>query len=224
MASSLLACPFCRELYEASEAELCPVCGVVLRPIADLPPSYEMREQQAAEWERTAPQDRALPWHHIGANRGWVIATNLVGLATFLAPWLILTKPEDVALTGLQLTSSKGFWFGGGAAAWFVNIPLVASRRTINQLRSVRIIVTLFSGLCTCQALLLLLLSPTESMVPVEYHWGWGFYASASLGLIAAGFSAFLGHHPQANEDSERTSSVSELPVEPESGEERTLH
>ena len=36
-AVGLVACPFCREMFEHTEAKQCPVCGMGLRNLADLP-------------------------------------------------------------------------------------------------------------------------------------------------------------------------------------------
>jgi hypothetical protein len=218
MASSLLACPFCREIYEVSEAESCPVCGVVLKQLHDLPPSFETREQLAAEWESTAPADRELPWWSLGRGRGALVVTSALGLAAFFAPWIVMTRPDLMTLSGFDLTGSRGFWFGGGAVGWFLNIPLVLSRRSINQMRSVRIIVTLFAGLTACQAALLWLLAPTDSLVPVAYDWGWGFHSSTALSAVGAllgvTFGGRMPEPPAAPLDPQKTE-----PDEP-----RTLH
>src|SRR5215472_6303561 len=36
---AIVACPFCREMFEEGEAERCPVCGMQLQPFEKLPPS-----------------------------------------------------------------------------------------------------------------------------------------------------------------------------------------
>ncbi len=220
MATSLLACPFCRELYESGEAETCPVCGVVLKPLADLPPSFEVREQMAQEWEQTHPADRKLPWLALGRNRGLLALGSALGLAAFFAPWIVLIKPELRSLSGFDLFSTRGFWFAGGALGWFINIPLVLSRRTINQMRGVRAVVILFCSLTACQALLLVLLSPTEAMVPLEYHWGWGLHVSAALSLLTSA----LGFRFGGNAPEESATEEAETDVAPASTESHTLH
>lgn len=77
--------------------------------------------------------------------------------------------------------------------SWLVMLPLVLSRRTITKMRGVRIILCLFSVTPVIQSLMLGLNAPTSELVPVEYHWGWGFYATAALGLLALPFAATFG-------------------------------
>ena len=189
----ILACPFCRELYGDDEVEVCPECDVLLRPLCDLPPSYEVREAEAAEWERTPPQDRLLPWHYFQRGRGVLLALALLGLGCSFAPWIELVKPQTVTLSGWDLATTRGFWFGGALASWLVMLPLVFSRRTITKMRGIRIILCLFSVTPTVQSLMLGLNAPTSELVPVEYHWGWGFYATALLGMVALPFAARFG-------------------------------
>ncbi len=193
MSTTLVACPFCRELYERGEAEMCPVCGVVLRPLHDLPPSFEAREQQAALWEQTAPDDRPLPLHHFGRGRALVLGCSLLGLGLFFAPWIVLTKPELITLSGFDLAGARGFWFAGGAVGWFIMLPLVITRRTINQMRGARLVITLFSSLTAFQALLLWALSPTDALVPLSYSWGWGFQASTVVSVVATALAMRFG-------------------------------
>ncbi len=193
MAKQLLACPFCRELFSQDEGDICPNCDIPLRPLAELPPSFEVREQQAIEWERTAPADRTLPWYYAARGRALMLVLSLLGLATFFAPWIVITKPEIANLSGFTLTASRGFWFGGGAVAWFISVPLIVTRRTVNQMRGVRIILTLFAATSACQVVLLYLNAPTKSVIPVAYTWGWGFYASAIVSLLAVPVAARFG-------------------------------
>ena len=40
-AGMLLACPFCREMFEEGEAKACPVCGMALTQFDKLPPSLD---------------------------------------------------------------------------------------------------------------------------------------------------------------------------------------
>lgn len=193
MSNGLLACPFCRELYASEEAEVCPNCDMVLRPLADLPPSFEVREAQAAEWEKTPPEDRTLPWTYAGRGRGALALISLLGLASVFGPWIELTKPSLLTLTGFSLMQTRGFWFGGAFVCWIVMFPLVLSRRTINSMRGVRAVLCLFAATPPCQALLLYLNAPTSTLVPVAYTWGFGFYANALFGLVALPFALRFG-------------------------------
>lgn len=193
MSSQLFACPFCRELYSDSEADVCPHCDVVLRPLHDLPPSYEIREQEEVEWERTPPQDRTLPFTYFARGRGLLLGLSVLGLGLFFTPWIVLTKPELLTLSGYTLAQSRGFWFAGGAVGWFVSIPLIITRRTITRMRGVRVILTMFAATTAGQALILYFNAPTSDLIPLAYTWGWGFYASALVSVVAVPVAATFG-------------------------------
>jgi MFS family permease len=193
VSSELLACPFCRELYRDEQLVVCPHCDVPLKPLRDLPPSYEIREAEALEWERTAPADRKLPWNYWSRGRGLLLVLSVLGFAAAFAPWIVMTKPENMTLTALQLARTKGMWFGGSMVGWFVAMPLVWTRRTITKLRGARIAVTMFAALPVGQILILALNAPTTQLIPVSYTWGWGFYLSAAVGLLALPFALRLG-------------------------------
>ncbi len=76
----LLACPFCREMFEEGEAKTCPVCGMALTEFAKLPPSIEaMHDEVKArtlfathyhELTRLAGRLDRLSLHHVRA-REW---------------------------------------------------------------------------------------------------------------------------------------------------------
>ena len=222
MASDLRACPFCRELFTPEEDDVCPECDIVLRPLHELPPSYELREADAVKWERTPPEDRLLPATYWRRGRGVLLVTSLLGLALFFAPWIELTKPDIVTYSGWTLVSTRGFWFGGGAIGWFLCIPLVFTRRTVNQMRGVRIITTFFAAITALQCLFLLLNAPTSTLVPVAYSWGWGFYASIVVSLLAVPFAArFGGSIQDTHQDLDEKPATKK---EPASSEGQTLH
>lgn len=193
MATQLVACPFCRELFSDTEAVVCPHCDMVLRPLAELPPSFEAKQAELLDWERTPPEDRLLPWIFAKRGRGALIAIAVLGLASVFGPWIQLTKPSLLTLTGFELMRTRGFWFGGAFVCWLVMLPLVASRRTIRAMLGVRIILCFMAATPVCQALLLYVNAPTTKLVPVAYTWGWGFFANALLGLIAIPFAAKFG-------------------------------
>lgn len=193
MSNQLLACPFCRELFSVGEASVCPQCDMALRPLADLPPSHDVREETALEWERTPPQDRTLPWLYMPRGRGALALIGVLGIASAFCPWVHLTKPNVAVLSGIDLMRSRGFWFGGALVAWMVMVPLVATRRSITRMRGVRIILCFFALTPLCQALLLYTNAPTSRLIPLEFHWGFGFLANAVLGVIALPFAATFG-------------------------------
>jgi hypothetical protein len=80
-----------------------------------------------------------------------------------------------------------------------VNVPLILSRRSINQMLSVRIAVTAFSALTACQGVFLLVASPesgTHGLVPLSYQWAWGFYGSIAISVAATLLAPRFGVGP----------------------------
>ncbi len=190
--SRLLACPFCRELFEASEAERCPDCDIPLSALDRLPPSLDVVEEQAAEWERNPPEDQARPWLDLSHGRGWLLGIAVCSLLCFsLAPWVDMTSPTTATRSGYSLARGAIGWLWGGAVAWLVSVALVLSRRTLRQMRGIRPILMLFAAMTASEIVMLVWLSPRNSgQVRYVYEWGWGLYAS--LGLSLAGVVAAL--------------------------------
>jgi hypothetical protein len=190
--SRLLACPFCRELFEASEAQHCPECDIPLSPLERLPPSLDVVEEQAAEWERNPPDDQLRSWLDLRSGRGWLLGIALCSLLCFwLAPWVDISSPTTATRSGYSLARGAVGWLWGGAVAWLISMALVLSRRTLNQMRGVRPILMLFAAMTGSEILMLLWLSPRASgPVRYVYEWSWGLYVS--LGLSLAGVVAAL--------------------------------
>ena len=189
--SRLLACPFCRELFDAAEAEQCPECEIALAPLESLPPSLEVLEEEAARWEQSSPDDALRPWLDLGQGRGLLLGIALSSLLSFwLAPWVDITSPNTAVRSGYSLARGPIGWLWGGAIAWGVSLALVASRRSLRQMRGVRPILALFAAMTASEITLLLCLSPRGSpSVHYAYQWAWGLYASLALslaGVVAA--------------------------------------
>jgi hypothetical protein len=187
----LLACPFCRELFDAAEAELCPACELPLAPLDQLPPSHEVLEEEAARWERDPPEDRLRRWFDLRAGRGLLIGIALCGLLCFwLAPWVDISSPTTEVRSGYALARGPAGWLWGGAIAWGVSVALVLSRRSLRQMRGVRAILVVFAAMTGAEIVMLLCLSPHGSRhVHYAYEWSWGLYASlvlSVLGMLAA--------------------------------------
>jgi hypothetical protein len=190
----LLACPFCRQLFATGEAKQCPECGVDLQPMEDLPPSLDALAEHLERGEVTPPEHRRLALTYWGRGRGPLLLLALLGLACFFAPWVVLERPEAVTLSGFDLARGRAGWLWGGAVGWFVMIPLVASRRTIADMRGVRVITALFSSLTLAEAAMLILLPPSGSRhVGVDLSWGWGLYAGALVSALGVFFGARFG-------------------------------
>lgn len=190
----LLACPFCRELYSADETRRCPECDVNLQPMDQLPPSLEQLHQEALEGEITPPEDRVLPWTYLGRGRGALILLAVLGIVAFFMPWVIMRKPEIATFSGFDLARGRGGWLWGGAVAWFVMIPLVATRRTISRMRGVRIITALFAAMTLGEVAMLMSLPPASSrFMTVDFSWGWGLYMSGIIATLGVIFAARFG-------------------------------
>ena len=61
------ACPFCRQLSQPGETNACPDCGLGLKDLAKLPPSYDAQIEYPEE--PTPPHMETLPWTYAARNR-----------------------------------------------------------------------------------------------------------------------------------------------------------
>lgn len=173
---------------------MCPVCGVALRPIDKLPPSYDTRLALAEELSATPPGDRLVSWWYFRRGRGALAAISVLGLIAFFVPWVELHRPDDITLSGYALARSRGAWFFGGAIGWFVMIPLVLTRRTIREMRGVRVITALFAALSVVESLQLFMYPPRGSRyIPVSFDWGFGLHATLVLGALGVLCAARFG-------------------------------
>jgi hypothetical protein len=187
----LLACPFCRQLFERAEATECPDCEIPLSPLARLPPSFSSVEEDAVRWEATSPDDQPRALSELGRGRGVLLLIALTSLWAFaFTPWMQVTSPYAELRTGYSLCRGPLAWLWGGAIAWFSTLAVVASRRSVNQMRGVRIILMLFASMTWSEILMLMASSPRGSrLVHFSYTWSWGVYLALALsvaGTIAA--------------------------------------
>jgi len=188
--SSLVACPFCREMWKTDEARICPECGLALTSLAKLPPSSADAD---VEQEPIPAHMETLPWGFAGRGRGALVAVAFAGLALFFAPWVTETAPELRRLSGLDFALLLG-WMWAPAVAWFVMIPLVASRRSIYKMRGSRVAVAFLAGIVVMTVVVRMAFVPASSSLrPVRFEWAWGLYATAALGALAAALAARFG-------------------------------
>src|SRR5437588_11299153 len=95
----LVACPFCREMFDEGEAKTCPLCGVALTAFDKLPPSHDAKELgEDDDIIPVEPHYKLFPVTYMGRNKGAVAALGLVGFALFFLPWLQVTLPQDMAV------------------------------------------------------------------------------------------------------------------------------
>lgn len=196
--SELVACPFCRQLFQPGEAKACPDCGLGLKQLAKLPPSYDAQIEYPEL--PTPPHMETLPWTFWGRNRAVLLALSILGIAAFFAPWVNETAPELRVLSGFDLARLRGF-FWAPAVAWFVLVPLVLTRRSIYKMRGARIAVGFLAGIALLTAVTLWMRPPQGSAYQrVRIEWGFGLYASAAVAaaavIAAIGFGGKLTDVP----------------------------
>ena len=153
-AVGLVACPFCREMFEKGEAETCPVCGMSLVAFESLAPSIEAEDQVPVD-----PHDEKLPWTYLGRGRGALALLGIVGLALYFLPWMHVEVPFIRFYTGFDLGRSLGWAYGGGVG-WLVLIPTILSRRTIRQMNGARVAAGFLSAISGIETLVLWLFPP----------------------------------------------------------------
>jgi hypothetical protein len=117
-----------------------------------------------------------------------------LGLALFFSPWVSLSRPDEVLLSGLDLARGNAGWLWGGAIGWFILLPLVFTRRTVTALRGIRIICAMFAAMTLGEVVLLLVRRPNEqSYFSYGVDYEWGLYASGAVALAALIVAIRLG-------------------------------
>jgi hypothetical protein len=224
--ASLRACPFCRKLYTASEAKVCPDCDVSLVPMHELPPSRDALDEDAALGDLTLPEDLELPLLYLGRGRGALLLLAVLGLVSFFLPWVELSMPELVTYSGFDLARGRAGWLWGGATAWLVLIPLVLTRRTITRMRGVRIVTALFAVMTLSEVVMLLLLPPQRNLMPIQLEYRYGLFLSGAISLaatlVAARFGGSLDNFPRVLLDLRQGETSGRAANESSAGE--TLH
>lgn len=189
---ALLACPFCRQLFPAAEARTCPECGVALVAMDKLPLSLDAQAEEL-EGERMHPDDVPVPWLELRSGRLALVALALLGLWAFFQPWVEMSRPETVSISGYHLARSRAGWLWGGAIAWFLLLPLVLSRRTPYQMRGVRIVTATFAAMTLLEVAMLLGFPPESRGYRVDFEWGFGLYVSGIVSLLAVAIATRFG-------------------------------
>ena len=184
---ALLACPFCREMYQDGELAACPLCGVGLVPFTELRGSSGGLDAE----EPLDPLDERLPVLFAGRGRGAMVALSLVGLALFFAPWIHLVVPEIADLSGFFVSRRLG-WSWGAAVAWVVLVPTIASRRSIRQLRGARVAAAFLAAVPGVTAAILLARRPPAGPVPLRFSFAWPLPAMLVVSVIAVGVAILL--------------------------------
>jgi hypothetical protein len=188
----LVACPFCREMFGAGEAQVCPSCGLPLAPVAKLPASYEA--QLETEWPEK-PEWEPLPWTYWRRGRAALTGFALAGAVAFFLPWIHQTAPDLVTLSGFDIARRVG-WIWACLVSWGMLLPTVLSRRSVATMRGARAATGLFVGIPAVSALVLLLRPPRPPAnihFPFAIHFGLGLYATLALAIVALPFAVRFG-------------------------------
>lgn len=190
-AVDLLACPFCRELFEEGEAKACPVCQMPLAKLHKLPPSIDALHDEAGV--PTAPEVELLPLTYLRRGKGALAVLGLLGLGLFFLPWVRLTLPYIDAKSAFDLAHERIGWLWACCASWVVLVPTVLSRRSIVQMRGARVAAAFLSAIPAVAIAVLLAKPPRGSIIPVRYTWDWPMWATLAVSLLAIAFSVRLG-------------------------------
>jgi hypothetical protein len=187
---SLLACPFCREMFQQDEDTKCPVCGVPLVAFEKLPPSAHAADEDGLP---VRPEDELLPRAYLARGRGLLVALGVAGIAAFFLPWVEVTLPDVVSLSGFDLARRLG-WVWGAGVAWSVLVPTVLSRRTIRQMRGARVAAAFLATVPATTAAVLLARPPHGGHgVPLHFTFGPALYATLALSAIGFVAGALFG-------------------------------
>ena len=180
----LIACPFCRQMFELGEARACPECGLALEDITKLPPPAASLDDEEPLIE--LPPDREiLPWSYVGRGRGALTLIALVGLGAFFLPWMQESAPELRIWTGLRFAERLS-WMWAPFVSWFVLVPLVLSRRSIHAMRGARVAVGLMALIVVMTVVMRVAVMPQSSRIfPVRYEWLYGIWVTLGLGVAA---------------------------------------
>jgi hypothetical protein len=76
---------------------------------------------------------------------------------------------------------------------WFVLLPTVVSRRSIDQMRGARVAAAFLSAVPLVTTSILWFLPPRGGRVPVRFEWGWGLYVTWAVGLVATAVAVRFG-------------------------------
>lgn len=179
-------------MFARGEATLCPSCGLALTDLARLPPSHDALAERDDFGIPPRPDLEPLPFAYFRRGRGVLAACAVLGLAAFWMPWVHRTAPEVDTLGGFDIARHAGVVFAD-AVAWFVLLPLVLSRRSIDRMRGARVAAAGLACIPIVVVSLLLTHPPRSRVVPIAFTWGAGLWLTLGLGAVATVAGALFG-------------------------------
>lgn len=195
----LLVCPFCRDLQTNDHATHCEHCGLKLVAMHKLPLSYEARLEQ---WEDEPPEHWLVDWTDWRRGRGVLAAVSIVGFALFFMPWIDMTSPEIVQLSGMNL-AKKLWWMWACPIAWTMLTATALSRRTIAKMRGARVAAAFFCMIPVVTAVVVWLTPPKSQWLPVRLDFSWGLFGTLAVGIAALPFAITFGGRVPNETDNE---------------------
>ena len=107
----LVACPFCREMFEHGEAKECPICGMTLVAFEKLPPSRETHDEFGLPRD---PAHELLPWTYFGRMRGALAASRRRPRRCFFSRGFSRRFPRIIEFSGFLLARRHRLGLGCG--------------------------------------------------------------------------------------------------------------
>jgi hypothetical protein len=138
------------------------------------------------------PHLEPLPALYLVRGRGALSILAVLGLIAFFSPWVDMTAPEIDVLSGADLARRAG-WIWGAGVAWFVLLPVVITRRSIDKMRGARVAAAFLSAVPVVTTSILFLRPPHGRHIPLRFQWGWGLVAFWAIGLVATALAVRVG-------------------------------
>lgn len=181
---SLVACPFCKEVYAATDGKDCPICGIRLGPLSV---ATEAADQASAVLAPISTFD-------LRYGRGLMLMASVTGVVAFLMPWVRETFPYQIDISGFDIAQkSLAGWMWGPLVAWMVLQSMVVSRRSRLDMMRARLACVLLALVPVAAVYMVWAHPPEDKAVGMRISWGWGMWAELAAAVFAIGVSLRLG-------------------------------
>jgi hypothetical protein len=177
-------------MFEEGEETHCPVCGVALTTFSNLPPSLDAHDEGDVP---LAPEQQPLPSTYMGRGKGILGAVGVVGLLLFFLPWLRMSLPYELTMTGFDVARTRLGWVWAAGVAWMVLVPTVLSRRSIVQMRGARFAAAFLGAIPGLTVSILLARPPKGGIIPLRFEYGWALWATLFVSIAAIALAVRFG-------------------------------